>query len=99
MKLTYRVIRGMTALVLLILLTSTAWAGDAAKARRDLASAKDAAQSERWDNLDAAMKRAAPAMEGLSDAEKAPLLEEIKAIQAIVTKSVESDVNKKLDKV
>ena len=44
------------SLVALLLLASHACAGDVAKAKRNLASAKDYAQSERWDNLADAMK-------------------------------------------
>src|SRR2546423_1830565 len=76
----------------------TAKAGDAAKAKRELMSAKDSAESERWDDFDEKMKKAAADMEGLSDSDKAPLLTEITAIKAIVTKSVEEDVTKRLDK-
>jgi hypothetical protein len=92
--------RGALALALLLTLAPlTARAGDAAKAKRNLSSAKDYAQSERWDNLADAMKKAEADMEGLSDAEKKPLLEEIAAIKALVTKSIEDDVNKRLAKI
>src|SRR5688572_17672622 len=92
----------LCALSFVILMTfavAAARAGDVAKARRNLSSAKDYAQSERWDNFNPAMKKAEADMEGLSDAEKKPLLEEINAIKAIVTKSVEDDVNKRLAKI
>jgi hypothetical protein len=92
-------IGAVSLVVLTTLIVAVARAGDAAKARRSLASAKDYAQSERWDNFDGAMKKAEADMEGLSDTEKAPLLEEVKAIKAIVTKSVEDDVNKRLAKI
>src|SRR5690349_19945768 len=91
-------IRGTAIALALTFITAAAEAGDAAKAKRDLASAKDAAQSERRDNLESSMKRAEAAMEGLSVAEKAPLLDEIKTIKALVTKSVEDDVNKRLER-
>src|SRR4051812_982609 len=48
-------------------------AGDAAKARRFLMSAKSNAESQRWEYLDENMKKAATEMEGLPDAQKAPL--------------------------
>jgi hypothetical protein len=86
------------ALALVSVVTSSAVAGDAAKARRGLMSAKDKAQGERWDGFDDAMKRATADMEGLSDAEKKPLLAEVEAIRALVTKSIEDDVNKRLDR-
>jgi len=73
-------------------------AGDVAKAKRALMWAKDTAQSEKWNDFDTNMKKAAAEMNGLSDAEKAPLLAEIAAIKAMVTKSVEDDVNKRLDR-
>lgn len=73
-------------------------AGNAGNARRDLMWAKDNAESQRWDDLDTNMKKATADMEGLSDAEKAPLLEQITEIKAIVTKSIEEDVTKRLDK-
>src|SRR5436305_11802153 len=76
----------------------TAKAGNAANAKRDLMFAKDAAESERWDNFDGNMKKAAADMEGLSDSDKAPLLTEITAIKAIVTKSVEEEVTKRREK-
>src|SRR5688572_27735665 len=88
----------LSFVMLMTFAVATAHAGDVAKARRDLAAAKDAAESGRWDNLDSAMKKVEADMEGLSDAEKAPLLEDVKAIKAIVTKSVEEDVNKRLAK-
>src|SRR3954471_2942290 len=91
-------VRAATFFAFLAALTVTAQAGDAAKAKRDLASAKDAAESERWDNLESSMKHAETDMDGLSDADKAPLLAEIKEIKSIVTKSVEDDVNKRLAK-
>ncbi len=86
------------ALALLTTFPSTALAGDAARARRNLMFAKTNAESQRWDDLDASMKKVAADMEGLSDAEKAPLLAEIAAIKAMVTKSVEEEVTKRLDK-
>src|SRR5690349_7236821 len=73
-------------------------AGNASNARRDLMWAKDNAEGQRWDDLDTNMKKAATDMEGLSDAEKAPLLEQIAEIKAIVTKSIEEDVTKRLEK-
>ncbi len=76
----------------------SAHAGNAGNAKRDLMFAKDAAESQRWDNLDEYMKKAATDMDGLSDSDKAPLLDEIKAIKALVTKSVEEDVTTRLDK-
>src|SRR3954471_17873179 len=87
------------ALGLVLLVTSaTALAGNAANAKRSLMSAKDKAEGERWDDFDTAMKRAAADMEGLSDAEKKPLLAEVEAIRALVTKSIEADVGKRLDR-
>jgi hypothetical protein len=78
--------------------SATAVAGDAARAKRDLMSAKDKAEGGRWDGFDDVMKRAAADMEGLSDAERKPLLAEVEAIRALVTKSIEEDVTKRLDR-
>src|SRR5215211_7101820 len=50
------VVWAAAAFALLAVFTAAAEAGDVAKAKRDLASAKDAAQSERWDNLESSMK-------------------------------------------
>src|SRR3954468_1564275 len=86
------------ALGLVMVVTSSAVAGNAANAKRSLMSAKDKAEGERWDDFDTAMKRAATDMEGLSDAEKKPLLAEVEAIRALVTKSIEEDVTKRLDR-
>ncbi|HEV8379268.1 MAG TPA: hypothetical protein VGP99_10490, partial [Tepidisphaeraceae bacterium] len=82
----------------LALLSSSSHAGDAAKARRFLMSARTNAETQRWEYLDENMKKAAAEMEGLSDAQKAPLLAEVVAIKAMVTKSVEEDVTKRLDR-
>jgi hypothetical protein len=86
------------AFALLATFSATARAGDAVRAKRDLMMAKDNAESARWDDLDTNMKRVAADMEGLSASEKAPLLSGIAEIKATVTKSVEDDVNKRLDK-
>src|SRR5688500_4574493 len=86
------------ALGLLFALASAALAGDAAKAKRSLMSAKSSAESGRWGDFDAVMKRAAADMEGLSDAEKKPLLAEVEAIRALVTKDIEGDVTRRLDR-
>jgi hypothetical protein len=90
--------------VLLLLLATlaafpaSARAGDAARAKRDLMFARTSAESERWDDLDANMKKVAADMQGLSDAEKAPLLPGLAEIKSMVTKSVEEEVTKRLDK-
>src|SRR5215213_1208409 len=86
------------ALGLVFALASAALAGDAAKAKRNLMSAKSSAEGGRWGDLDGAMKRAAADMEGLSDAEKKPLLAEVEAIRALVTKDIEGDVTRRLDR-
>ncbi|MDB5322704.1 MAG: hypothetical protein JWN40_4335 [Phycisphaerales bacterium] len=86
------------ALGLMLVVTSSALAGDAAKAKRDLMSAKDKAEGGRWDGFDDVMKRAVVDMEGLSDAERKPLLAEVEAIRALVTKSIEEEVTKRLDR-
>src|SRR5215208_7192977 len=83
---------------LILMLAGTTWAGDAAKAKRFLMSAKTNAETQRWEYLDENMKKAAAEMEGLSDAQKAPLLAEVAAIKAMVTQSVEEDVTKRLDR-
>src|SRR5438045_1749558 len=79
--------KAIGAVVMVLLAMPCTWvrAGDAAKAKRDLTFAKDNAESGRWDDLDSAMKRVAADMDGLSDADKAPLLKEIAAIKEIVT--------------
>lgn len=84
----------------LIILTGSgmARAGDVNSARRDLMFAKDSADSERWDTFMDSMKRAESHMEGLSDAEKASLQPQLDEIKAAVTKSVEADVNRRLDR-
>src|SRR4051812_25172123 len=86
------------AAMILLTLSSAAQAGDAAKARRFLMSAKTNAETQRWEYLDENMKNAATEMEGLSDAQKAPLLAEVTAIKAMITESVEEDVTKRLDR-
>jgi hypothetical protein len=73
-------------------------AGSASSARRDLMFAKDSAESERWDSFVDAMKKAETDMQGLGDDERAPLLRQIDEIKGIVTKSVEADVAKRLDR-
>src|SRR4051812_8854124 len=83
---------------LILALAGATWAGDAAKAKRFLMSARTNAETQRWEYLDENMKKAAAEMEGLSDAQKAPLLAEVTAIKAIVTESVEEDVTKRLDR-
>src|SRR5215208_1102970 len=83
---------------LILMLAGTTWAGDAAKAKRFLMSAKTNAETQRWEYLDENMKKAAAEMEGLPDAQKAPLLAEVAAIKAMVTQSVEEDVTKRLDR-
>src|SRR3954464_10859529 len=87
-----------TAFGMVLALAGTTWAGDAAKAKRFLMSAKTNAETQRWEYLDENMKNAAAEMEGLSDAQKAPLLAEVTAIKAMVTESVEEDVTKRLDR-
>jgi hypothetical protein len=72
--------------------------GSASSAARDLMFAKDNAESGRWDDFVDSMKKADTDMQGLSDAEKAPLQQQIDEIKSIVTKSVEQDVNKRLDR-
>jgi hypothetical protein len=89
---------GAVALALLAMRPAVARAGDAARASRDLLFAKSAAESEKWDDFDQNMKKAAADMEGLSDAEKAPLLAQIAEAKAMVTKSVEEEVTRRLDK-
>jgi hypothetical protein len=86
------------ALGLVFALASTAIAGDAAKAKRSLMSAKSSAESGRWADFGPAMQRAAADMDGLSDAEKKPLLAEIAAIRALVTTSIAEDVTRRLDR-
>jgi len=86
------------AVMVLLTLSSAALAGDAARAKRNLGFARSNAESQRWDDLDASMKKVAADMDGLSDAEKAPLLTEIAAIKAMVTQSVEEDVTRRLDR-
>ncbi|HEV8608334.1 MAG TPA: hypothetical protein VGQ99_23580 [Tepidisphaeraceae bacterium] len=86
------------ALALLTTFPSPAQAGDAAKAKRFLMSAKTNAETQRWEYLDENMKKAAAEMEGLSDAQKAPLLAEVAAIKTMVTQSIEEDVTKRLDR-
>jgi hypothetical protein len=88
----------ITAAIILFTFSSLASAGDVAKAKRNLLSARSSAESGRWADLDPNMKKAAAEMEGLSDAQKAPLLAEIDAIKTLVTKSVEEDVTKRLDR-
>ncbi|HZK82532.1 MAG TPA: hypothetical protein VFC46_15725, partial [Humisphaera sp.] len=85
-------------IALLALAPARTLAGDAARARRDLMAAKDNAETGRWDDLNDRMKKVAADMEGLSESEKKPLLAEVAAIKAIVTKSIEEDVTKRLDK-
>src|SRR4051812_47997112 len=89
---------GLALGLVLVVTSASALAGNAANAKRSLMSAKDKAEGERWDDFDTAMKRAATDMEGLSDAEKKPLLAEVEAIRALVTKSIEEDVTKRLDR-
>jgi len=84
--------------IVLVTVSSAALAGDAAKAKRFLMSARTNAETQRWEYLDENMKKAAAEMEGLSDAQKAPLLAEVTAIKAMVTQSVEEDVTKRLDR-
>src|SRR3954452_3425377 len=84
--------------LVLVLTSASALAGNAANAKRSLMSAKDKAEGERWDDFDTAMKRAATDMEGLSDAERKPLLEEVEAIRALVTKWIEEEGTKRLDR-
>ncbi len=89
---------GAAALAILSMVAAPAHAGDASAAKRNLNFAKMSAESERWDDMDGSFKKATAAMEGLSDAEKAPLLAAINEIKAMVTKSVEEDVTKRLDR-
>jgi hypothetical protein len=78
--------------------SASAHAGDAAKAKRFLMSARTNAETQRWEYLDENMKKAAAEMEGLSDAQKTALLAEVTAIKLMVTTSVEEDVTKRLDR-
>lgn len=78
--------------------TCTLRGGDVGSAGRDLRFAKDNAESERWDDFVTNMKKAESDMEGLSDSDKTPLKEQIDEIRKIVTKSVEQDVTKRLDR-
>lgn len=77
---------------------AVALGGSASSAARDLMFAKDNAESGRWDDFVDSMKKADTDMQGLSDAEKAPLQQKIDEIKTIVTKSVEQDVTKRLDR-
>lgn len=77
---------------------AVALGGSASSAARDLMFAKDNAESGRWDDFVDSMKKADTDMQGLSDAEKAPLQQKIDEIKAIVTKSVQDDVTKRLDR-
>lgn len=78
--------------------TAVVRGGDAGSARRDLLFAKDNAESERWDDFVSNMKKAEQDMQGLSDAEKAPLQAQIDELKGLVTKSVAEEVNKRLDR-
>jgi hypothetical protein len=72
--------------------------GDAAKAKRNLMFVKMSAEASRWGDLDSAMAKVTADMDGLSDAEKAPLMAEIAAIKSMVTAAIAEEVTKRLDK-
>lgn len=91
-------ISGVLSVAMLSAGSASALAGDAARAKRDLTFAKSNAESERWDDFEAAMKKVAADMEGLSAAEKASLAAPLAEVRALVTKSVEEDVTKRLDR-
>src|SRR5438067_715404 len=72
--------------------------GDVVKAKRDLMFARMAVESQRWDELGEQMKKVQVDLDGLSDAEKAPLLTEMTAIKTETSKAIEEDVTRRLDR-
>jgi hypothetical protein len=89
---------GIWAGVIVLGLCGSARAGDAGRARRDLMFALDNAQTQRWDDFISNMQKAEVDMEGLGDAEKAPLQQQMAQIKDVVTQSIQEDVNRRLDK-
>src|SRR5437764_14533960 len=86
------------AMLLAMLLPNVAQAGDVAKAKRDLTTAQDNAETGRWDDFVANMNKATADMAGLPDAELTPLQGQLAEVKATVTKSVEEDITRRLER-
>ena len=85
------------AVFALALLNSVpAMAGDAAKAKRDLSFLKMSVESNRFDSLDEQFAKVTADMEGLTDAEKAPILAEIAEVKKTISASIEDEVARRL---
>jgi ribosomal protein S11 len=65
--------------------------GDLEKAKREARYAKMNADERRWDQLEPRLKTIEVALEGLTDAEKAPVLAELAPMRAAMTKGVREE--------
>ncbi len=65
--------------------------GDLEKAKREMRYAKSTADDRRWDQLEPRIKTIEAALEGLSDAEKAPILAELTPMREAMTKGIREE--------
>jgi hypothetical protein len=65
--------------------------GDIEKAKREIRYAKSAADDRRWDLLETRIQGIEAALEGVSDAERSPVLAEIAPLRAMMAKAVREE--------
>jgi len=72
-------------------------AGDIEKAKRDLRSAKFAADDGRWDVFEARMESIEQALDGLTDAEKSPILAELAPLRELAANAVREENARRIE--
>ena len=65
--------------------------GDLEKAKREIRYAKSAADDRRWDLLETRLSGIEAALDGVSDAERAPVLAEIAPMRELMAKAVREE--------
>ena len=72
--------------------------GDIEKARREIRYAKSSADDGRWDLLEPRIQAIEAALEGLSDAEKAPVLAELVPMREKMTKGIREEKSGRIER-
>lgn len=85
-------------LAVLLVQPLTARGGDVAAAKRDLRSAKSWADDRKWTEVAGDLQKVQADLEGLTDAEKAPVLAGVAEIKAAATQDILKDINQRIDR-